>query len=52
VSSRAAQSRLGTDLDGALAYADKLGRPDRPLPKMLDDYCYLAITAGADLTSP
>lgn len=46
------EARLGTDLDGALAYADKLGRPARPLPKMLDDYCYLAITAGADLTSP
>ncbi|GAA2894821.1 hypothetical protein GCM10010517_59530 [Streptosporangium fragile] len=32
---------------GGEALAAELGRPGRPLAKMLDDYCYLAFTAGA-----
>ncbi|MET8102478.1 hypothetical protein ABZV29_39580 [Streptomyces sp. NPDC005236] len=46
------EAGLGTRVQDALAFADVLGRPSRPLPKMLDDYCYLAITVGANSTSP
>ncbi|MFI6661128.1 hypothetical protein ACIBL8_36930 [Streptomyces sp. NPDC050523] len=46
------EARLGTRVEDALAFAEVLGRPSRPLPKMLDDYCYLAITVGANSTSP
>ncbi|WP_026248290.1 hypothetical protein [Streptomyces sp. LaPpAH-108] len=44
------EARLGPRIEDALAFAEVVGRPARPLPKMLDDYCYLAITAGAGPT--
>ncbi|WP_234439694.1 hypothetical protein [Streptomyces bicolor] len=46
------EARLGIRVEDALTFAETLGRPSRPLPKMLDDYCYLAITVGANSTSP
>ncbi|MEU5209190.1 hypothetical protein [Streptomyces sp. NPDC020742] len=44
------EAGLGPDLDGALKLAAGLGRPARPLPKMLDDYCYLALTVDGGST--
>ncbi|MHA6757403.1 hypothetical protein [Streptacidiphilus sp. PAMC 29251] len=49
----AAHQRLGRDWSSALlaeagldepGLAEQLGRPGRPLAKMLDDYCYLVLT--------
>ncbi|WP_438490112.1 hypothetical protein [Streptomyces sp. S186] len=45
------EAGLGPDLDGALKLAAGLGRPARPLPKMLDDYCYLALTVDGGSAS-
>jgi hypothetical protein len=61
----AAHQRLGRDWARALLaeaglgatgldesrLAEQLGRPGRPLAKMLDDYCYLVLTRSEELTA-